>query len=199
MKKIVSIGCGGAGMFSGIVASQLKKGKFEAIALSDEADIYCRCTTPYVLTGEAKLADAIQPDSMAGDYGVKVVHEKALKINTKKKEVYTDKGNTFEYDYLVIAIGATNNLILSMFMLEAGFIGLIGGVVGIVIGYGVAFLVGIIAEQMNFALLVRLDPFLIIGALAFAMIVGMISGAYPASRAAKLDPVEALRGTEGKS
>jgi len=85
MKKILSIGCGGAGMFSGIVASQLRKGKFEAIALSDEADIYCRCTTPYVLTGEAQLADAIQPDSMAGDYGVKVVHEKAVKINTKKK------------------------------------------------------------------------------------------------------------------
>ncbi|EKE19857.1 MAG: FAD-dependent pyridine nucleotide-disulfide oxidoreductase [uncultured bacterium] len=107
MKKIVSIGCGGAGMFSGIVASQLRKGKFKAIALSDEADIYCRCTTPYILTGEAKLADAIQPDSMAGDYGVKVVHEKALKIDTRKKEVHTDKGNIFEYDYLVIATGAS--------------------------------------------------------------------------------------------
>lgn len=107
MKKILSIGCGGAGMFSGIVASQLRKGKFEAIALSEEADIYCRCTTPYVLTGEAELKDAIQPDSMAGDYGVKVVHEKALKINTRKKEVYTDKGNTFKYDYLVIATGAS--------------------------------------------------------------------------------------------
>lgn len=94
-------------MFSGIVATQLKKEKFEAIALSEEADIYCRCSTPYVLTGEAKLADAIQSDSMAGDYGVKVVHEKALKINTNKKEVYTDKGNTFEYDYLVISTGAT--------------------------------------------------------------------------------------------
>ncbi|NTW27118.1 MAG: NAD(P)/FAD-dependent oxidoreductase [Candidatus Moranbacteria bacterium] len=107
MKKILAIGCGGAGMFSGIVATQLKKEKFEAIALSEEADIYCRCSTPYVLTGEAKLADAIQSDSMAGDYGVKVVHEKALKINTNKKEVYTDKGNTFEYDYLVISTGAT--------------------------------------------------------------------------------------------
>jgi len=107
MKKIISIGCGGAGMFSGIVASQLRKGKFEAIAFADEPDIYCRCTTPYVLTGEAHLADAIQPDSMASDYGVKVVHEKAVKINTDTQEVYTDQGNVFSYDDLVIATGAS--------------------------------------------------------------------------------------------
>lgn len=106
MKKIVAIGCGGAGMFSGIVASQLKKGKFQAIALSDEDDIYCRCTTPYIFTNEAELADAIQPDSMAGDYGVKVVHEKAIEINTRKKQVITKQGNIFDYDYLVIATGA---------------------------------------------------------------------------------------------
>lgn len=94
-------------MFSGIVASQLKPGKFEAIALSDEPDIYCRCTTPYVFTGEATIKDAIQPDSMAENYGVKVVHEKAVKINTRKKQVLTDKGNAFKYDYLVIATGAS--------------------------------------------------------------------------------------------
>ncbi len=107
MKKIVSIGCGGAGMFSGIVASQLRKGAFEAIALADESDIYCRCTTPYILTNEAHLADAIQPDSMASDYGVKVIHEKAVKINTDTQEVHTDKGNIFLYDELVIATGSS--------------------------------------------------------------------------------------------
>ncbi len=107
MKKIVSIGCGGAGMFSGIVASQLKKGKFSAIALSEEKDIYCRCTTPYVITGEAKIKDAIQPDSMAGDYGVEVIHQRAVNINTRKKQVTTDSGNIFDYDYLVIATGAS--------------------------------------------------------------------------------------------
>ncbi len=107
MKKIVSIGCGGAGMFSGIVAGQLKKGKFSAIALADEKDIYCRCTTPYILTGEALMKDAIQPDSMAGDYGVEVVHQKAVSINTAKKQVTTESGNVFDYDYLVIATGAS--------------------------------------------------------------------------------------------
>jgi putative ABC transport system permease protein len=94
------------------------------------------------------------------------------------------------------AIGATNSLVLSMFLLEAGFIGLIGGVIGIVIGYLLAFGVEAIAGTMGFALQVEIDFMLIAGALLFAMIVGMVSGFYPASRAAKLDPVEALRGAE---
>jgi len=94
------------------------------------------------------------------------------------------------------AIGATNELVLGMFVLEAGFIGLVGGIIGTTVGYLIAFAVGFIAEQMNFALIVRLDFALIAGALLFAMLVGMLSGAYPARNAAKLDPVEALRGAE---
>ncbi|MDO8647035.1 MAG: ABC transporter permease [Candidatus Diapherotrites archaeon] len=94
------------------------------------------------------------------------------------------------------AIGATDGLVLSIFVLEAGFIGLVGGIIGIIIGYALAFLVGIIANASGFALDVQFDIMLVIGAMAFSLIVGMASGAYPASRAAKLDPVEALRGSE---
>lgn len=83
-----------------------------------------------------------------------------------------------------------------MFVLEAGFIGLVGGIIGIIIGYFLAFIVGIIAEASGFALSVQPDIVLILGAMAFSMLVGMLSGAYPARRAALLDPVEALRGAE---
>lgn len=106
-KKIISIGCGGAGMFSAIVASQLRKDKFDVIVLSDEKDIYCRCTSPYILTGEAEISDAIQPESMIESYGPKIIHEKAVSIDTLKKYVVTDKGNMHTYDYLVIATGAS--------------------------------------------------------------------------------------------
>lgn len=107
MKKILAIGCGGAGMFSLIVASQLKKGKFNAVVLSDENDIYCRCTSPYILTGEANMKDAVQSESMVADYGVKIVHARAEEINTKKRQVLTADGRIFKYDYLVIATGAS--------------------------------------------------------------------------------------------
>ena len=106
MKKLLAIGCGGAGMFSLVVASQLRKGKFETIVLSDEPDIYCRCTSTYILSGEAEIDDAIQPESMVSDYGVKIIHEKAVKIDTAKREVLTDQGTVFAYDELVIATGA---------------------------------------------------------------------------------------------
>lgn len=94
-------------MFSLIVPAQLKKGKFKTTVLSDEDDIYCRCTTPYTLTGEAKLKEAIQPESMFTEYGFEIVHEKAASINIRKKEVITNKGNVFNYDYLVISTGAS--------------------------------------------------------------------------------------------
>lgn len=107
MKKILVIGCGGAGMFSAIVATQLKPHKFEATILADEQNIYCRCTTPYIFSHKACLKDAIQPDSMVTDFGVKLVKEKAISINTWKKQVTTNKNNIFDYDYLVIATGAS--------------------------------------------------------------------------------------------
>jgi len=97
---------------------------------------------------------------------------------------------------LMKAIGATNNLVLTMFMLEAGFIGLIGGLIGTIIGLALAFGIGAVSETMGFSLKVTLDPMLVLGALFFAMLVGIISGFYPARNAAKLDPVEALRSSE---
>jgi len=92
------------------------------------------------------------------------------------------------------AIGATNANIAIMFLFESGFVGLIGGAVGAIIGTMMAFSVEIIASQLGFGLIsIQVNYKLIAFALFFAFFVGIISGLLPAIRATKLVPVEALR------
>lgn len=92
------------------------------------------------------------------------------------------------------AVGARNSDILNVFLVESGIIGLTGGAIGVAIGFGIAKSIELVARIMGFSLLsVRLDPVLVVGALLFSFIIGMVSGALPAYRAARLKPVDALR------
>src|SRR3989338_1721110 len=92
------------------------------------------------------------------------------------------------------AIGATNNDILTIFVVEAGLIGLIGGVLGVLLGYIISSVGGSIAAASGFALLKPAYPIaLIIGCLLFSLLVGAAAGFLPARRASKLKPVDALR------
>lgn len=86
------------------------------------------------------------------------------------------------------AVGAKERDILTQFLLEATVISVIGGLIGIVLGSGCAVL---IAKLLNWPPL--LSNWAIITAVTFSVAVGVFFGYYPARKAAKLEPMAALR------
>ena len=92
------------------------------------------------------------------------------------------------------SIGARNSDILYLFLIESAIIGFIGGVIGVLLGSGIAYLTGFIAKGAGFSLLkIVLDWRIVVFGLIFAVILGMFSGFLPARQASKLSPVDALR------
>jgi len=94
---------------------------------------------------------------------------------------------------LMKAVGARNSSILSLFIVESGLIGTVGGALGIALGIGMAKTGQYIANYFDVGLKASTNPVLIFGALFFAFAVGTISGLVPARTASKLKPVDALR------
>jgi putative ABC transport system permease protein len=92
------------------------------------------------------------------------------------------------------AIGAKNSAILWIFMIEAGIIGVLGGVGGLLLGTILAEAVAYYAKlNPSFYFTTTIAPWMIVFALAFSFTVGCLAGFFPAKQAAKLKPVEALR------
>ncbi|MBU1198613.1 MAG: ABC transporter permease [Nanoarchaeota archaeon] len=92
------------------------------------------------------------------------------------------------------SVGARNNNILFIFVFESGVIGLIGGILGVIVGFGIASMGGIIAATSGYSMLQPIFPwYLILGCIAFSSFVGAGAGLMPAIRASKLKPVDALR------
>ena len=87
-----------------------------------------------------------------------------------------------------MALGAAKKDIIQQFLVESATLTGIGGIVGTVLGVLLAVL---IARQIHFPF--RFSPVWTIVAVVFSAIVGVVFGIYPARRAARLDPVEALR------
>jgi putative ABC transport system permease protein len=90
---------------------------------------------------------------------------------------------------LMVALGAQRKTILGLFLGEAVALATIGGAVGLVLGVGLAQLVRLFVP----ALPVQTPLSFVLAAEALAMVIGLAAGVLPARRAARLDPVEALR------
>jgi putative ABC transport system permease protein len=97
------------------------------------------------------------------------------------------------------ALGAANRDVRQLFFAEAGVMGLVGGVFGVLLGWGIgrAIQLGTMVYMKRQGLsspnIWSVPWWLVLGAIGFAVLVSLVSGIYPASRAARLDPVEALR------
>jgi putative ABC transport system permease protein len=88
------------------------------------------------------------------------------------------------------AIGAKSGAILSQFLIEAIVLSLIGGFLGILIGAGIAFAITLVPD-IGFQPTVQFSAVAL--AVGFSIAVGLFFGIYPARRASKLNPIDALR------
>ena len=93
------------------------------------------------------------------------------------------------------AVGARNRDVLSLFIVESAFLGLVGGVIGAIIGMilalGVAFAVNSAFPGLSFGINMSIP--LIAVAILFSLVIGTFSGLFPALQASKMKPVDAFR------
>jgi len=97
------------------------------------------------------------------------------------------------------AIGASDGDVKRLFFAEAGAMGFFGGVLGIVLGFAIGKAINIGTgiylhnHQLPAEAVWIMPPWLIGAAIAFSIVVSLLAGLYPASRAARLDPVQTLK------
>jgi len=97
------------------------------------------------------------------------------------------------------AIGASDGDVKKLFFAEAGVMGLLGGALGVALGWTIGRVINVgtnvyLKQQSMAPEQIWFVPWWLVGgAIIFALIVSLLSGLYPASRAARLDPVQALR------
>ena len=109
--------------------------------------------------------------------GIVVMNIMLVSVTERTKEIGIRK-----------AIGARQKDILTQFLIEAVSVTAIGGVIGVLAGFGLAY---VISALIGFPLLFNVMSAVL--GVAMSSVVGIISGLWPAWRAAKLDPIEALR------
>lgn len=109
--------------------------------------------------------------------GIGVMNIMLVSITERTREIGTRK-----------ALGAKNSSIRLQFIIESMILCLIGGVLGIVLGFALG---AVAASMLGYVAAAPVTA--ILGSVVFSMVIGVFFGYYPANKAAKLDPIEALR------
>ena len=109
--------------------------------------------------------------------GIGVMNIMLVSVTERTREIGTRK-----------ALGARKSAIRAQFIVEAVIICAIGGIIGILTGMGLGYIGSVLLKNPGLP-----SFFIVIIALLFSMFIGIFFGYYPANKAAKLDPIEALR------
>jgi len=114
--------------------------------------------------------------------GIGIMNIMLISVNERTREIGLRK-----------AIGASNFDIMVQFLLEAVIITMLGGIIGIIGGVLLSFFIAVGAQFLGYNWEFIISFWSIILAVAVSTIVGLVFGLYPARKASKLEPVEALR------
>jgi len=162
-------------------------GKVESLAeeIEDDFDDLGAQTQAEIANQASQIVDTIRIFTLgiggisAVVGGLGLMNTMIMSIMERKREIGIMK-----------AVGATNRCILTQVLLESVIITLIGGVSGIILGALGSYSLRFVSEGLASA---TVTPQLALGSLLFATFLGLFGGFYPAWKAAKLDPIEAIR------
>lgn len=114
--------------------------------------------------------------------GVGIMNIMLVRVSSRTREIGLRK-----------AVGATHRDIMLQFLVESSSITVSGGLIGIIVGESISLLISVIARQMGYDWQFSISLWSIFLALAVSISVGLIFGLYPAKKAGRLSPIEALR------
>lgn len=109
--------------------------------------------------------------------GIGIMNIMLVSVIERTKEIGTRK-----------AIGAKRRTILIQFLIEASTVSGVGGIIGVLCGYAGAYI-----AKTFFSTSIVISNNIVLGAFVFSVLVGLVFGIYPANKASKLNPIEALR------
>ena len=161
-----------------------KKYGLNNLAISTTTDTYYRVLSQTSLLTTATSTTKSMSNMLSGVAaisllvgGIGIMNIMLVSVIERTKEIGTRK-----------AIGAKRRTILTQFLIEAAIVSGLGGLLGVLIGY-----LGAYVGKTFFATSIVISSNIVISAFAFSVVVGLVFGIYPADKASKLNPIDALR------
>lgn len=170
----------------------------------------------YIRVDDMKYVEEVQEQIRAMGFQASSNAEWMNQVQEQSRSIQAALGGIGAVALFVAAIGIANTMMMSiyertkeigvmkvlgcdmaairnMFLTEAGFIGLIGGAVGLVLSYGISAVINYVARAAYSSGISYIPIYLALLALGFAVIIGMLAGLFPALRAMRLSPLAAIR------